>query len=377
MLDSIVISLADKALQQLEHQGFIKGGHNGPYFDPETPVRNTAHWATTFAILLKRTGDEKYRQAVAACINYLKSQAARPMNSAFHCRTSVRKDFSNGTIGQAWAIEGLVSGYQVLGDESCLQLAEETFLLHVFDERMKIWKIRNVDGSLRDFDMTFNHQLWLAAAGYVLLSVRENETIRRQCDAFMGDLPLRLRVYRNGLIKHDLINTPTAVKKLKSKVDAVMQAYRLKKAGKTKQYKENGYHLFNVYAFALIKEYGGNDDFLGLPAFEQALAYCVTDELLGWQEEANRAMDYNNMKGVTHDEINIYGYGYNAPGFELPYIAKVFGNLLPSLEATAATAINKQLEYTYNQKIDSFANNTEDANTLNARIYEYVRSWRS
>ncbi|MCM2681487.1 hypothetical protein [Echinimonas agarilytica] len=374
MMDSILHQVADKALDQLSAQGYVEGGHNGPYFDPETPVRNTAHWATTFAVLFKKQGDERYRKAVEQCITYLKSNAARPMQSAFFCRTSVRKDFSNGTIGQAWAIEGLVSGYQVTGDENCLELAKQTFLLHVFDERLNIWKIRNVDGSVRGFDMTFNHQLWLAAAGYVLLSVVDDTEIRRQCDAFMSALPERLRVYSNGLIKHDLVNTPTTIKKIRAVVDQVQQSYRLKKAGKTKQYKENGYHLFNIYAFALIKEFGGNVEFMKLPAFQKALAYCGSDELYAWQEESNRKIDYNNMKGVSHDTINIYGYSYNAPGFELPYIAKVFATELPAQNDRIKTIIEKQIEWTYDAEKASFSRNTEDENTLNARLYEYVRA---
>ncbi|MBD1390552.1 hypothetical protein IC617_14030 [Neiella sp. HB171785] len=376
MLDSIVVALADVALQQLTSQGFISGGHNGPYFDPETPVRNTAHWATTLAVLYQRDGDDKYRQGVQICVDYLKSNQARPMKAAFHCRTSVRKDFSNGTIGQAWAIEGLVAGYIALADESCLDLAEQTFLLHIFDDKFGMWNVRNVDGSMRGFDMTFNHQLWLAAAGYVLLSVRDNAEIRRQCDAFMAGLSKRLRVYGNGLIKHPIVNTPTLFKKVKFTIESLLESIRLKKAGKTKLYKENGYHLFNVYAFALIKKHGGNTSFMQLEAFQKALAYCGSDELFKWQDESSRAIDCHTMKGVKHDAMNIYGYGYNAPGFELPYIAKVFADSQPDLASKVGGVIAKQIDSTYDSERESFCVNTEDSLTLNARIYEYVRCWQ-
>jgi hypothetical protein len=76
---------------------------------------------------------------------------------------------------------------------------------------------------------------------------------------------------------------------------------------------------------------------------------------------------------VTTDKINIYGYSYNAPGFELPYIAKVFNSELPDHSALISEVAKKQLEYTYNEQQQSFNMQTEDQATLDARVYEYVR----
>ena len=61
-LQKTIIPLAEQALEQLNKCGYILGGHNGPYYDPETPVRNTAHWITTFAYCYKATNDKKYYQ---------------------------------------------------------------------------------------------------------------------------------------------------------------------------------------------------------------------------------------------------------------------------------------------------------------------------
>ena len=42
--DLIFLS-AQKGLEILNENGQMPSGHNGPYFDEETPVRNNAHWA--------------------------------------------------------------------------------------------------------------------------------------------------------------------------------------------------------------------------------------------------------------------------------------------------------------------------------------------
>ena len=112
-IDKIVAS----KLEELNQNGYLIGGHNGPYYDPETPVRNTAHWTCIFSHYYNETKDQKYYSAVKKCSEYLLSVKARPMNATFFCRTNKLKDFSNGTIGQAWAIEGIVEAYKTIKDE--------------------------------------------------------------------------------------------------------------------------------------------------------------------------------------------------------------------------------------------------------------------
>ena len=201
-LEQLIEGIGKRHLLLLEEHGYIPGGHNGPYYDKETPVRNTAHWSTIFAFLYRKTKYPEYYKAVESCADYLMSEAARPMRASYFCRTNVNKDLSNGTIGQAWAIEGLVSAYKVTKQQSYLETAKEVFLLHPFDERYKLWKVVNVDGSIRQFDMTFNHQLWFAASGAVLLAELPDQEVKRQCQMFFDELPNMLRIYKNGLVKH-------------------------------------------------------------------------------------------------------------------------------------------------------------------------------
>ncbi len=116
-------------------------------------------------------------------------------------RNNPEKDFSNGLIGQAWVIEALDYAARKLGDDRLVKLAEDVFLRHPFDERKGRWQVVNVDGSYDPVDMTFNHQLWFAAAGSFL---KENSRIRQQVRRFMDTLDTNLEIYDNGLIVHAL-----------------------------------------------------------------------------------------------------------------------------------------------------------------------------
>jgi hypothetical protein len=372
-IQNILDNVSQRHLKILSEVGFIPGGHNGPYYDPETPVRNTAHWATIFAYQYKTTGEEKYLSAAKACGDYLLSNAMRPMNATFHCRTNVHKDLSNGTIGQAWAIEGLVAAYKATKQQEYLQLAKDVFLLHPFDERYKLWKVVNVDGSIRQFDMTFNHQLWFAASGALLLAEFPDKVIERQCKLFFDALPKTLRTYNSGLIKHAVINSVTLTDKLRNVIDWVNYKKQSLKSGKNLQYKENGYHLFNLYAFAIIKQHFGELALFKLGNFKQALSYCFSEQLHDSLDKESRSLDLNDMPKVTTDKINIYGYSYNAPGFELPYIAAIFQQELAGQSELISKVIGKQIQYTYSQDDQIFCLQTEDSATLDSRIYEYVR----
>lgn len=370
----IIVNIANDKIDELNNNGFVSSGHNGPYYDKETPVRNTAHWAVIFSVLYKILGNHEYYDALEKCGEYLISKEARPMNAAFYCRKNPEKDFSNGTIGQAWAIEGLVAAYDVTKNDKYVKVAEDVFLLHPFDPNYKLWKIVNVDGSYREFDLTFNHQLWFAASGIILLSVTKNKEIEKKCESFLENLSKIFKIYKNGLIKHSIDLKLTKAEKIKSNIRLYSDKLRNIKSKTSMRYKENGYHLFNIYAFALIKSHGYEVSIFNNPNFTKALNYCFNNDLYVWLEKKDRNLDCNNMPNVKSDIINIYGYPYNAPGFELPFIYKVFSKQLDNVDDKFVNnIIKKQLHFTYDQDVNSFNKNTEDPNTLEARLYEYVR----
>ena len=85
-----------------------------------------------------------------------------------------------------------------------IRLSEEVFLLHPFDERLGVWQRVEIGGSVLPFDMTFNHQLWFAAAGG-LLAGRGCTSIDAQVRRFLDRLPELLKTFPSGLIWHPLV----------------------------------------------------------------------------------------------------------------------------------------------------------------------------
>ena len=169
-LHDILLQSSEAALGLQASSGAFPAGWNGPYHDPETPVRNTAHWLVSLLKAYAISGDVRLKDAAWRAANYLSSSETRPMRATFFCRTNPEKDFCNGLIGQAWTIEALVTAAEALEEPQYLDLAREVFLLHPFNQRTGLWRCVNVDGSYTQVDMTLNHQLLFAASGAMIES---------------------------------------------------------------------------------------------------------------------------------------------------------------------------------------------------------------
>ena len=97
----IIARSAENALSTQASDGSLPPGHNGPYRDPETPTRNTAHWLITFLHSYDYTQKPEFKASAEKAAEYLMTAKARPMAQTFWCRTDPAKDFANGLIGQA------------------------------------------------------------------------------------------------------------------------------------------------------------------------------------------------------------------------------------------------------------------------------------
>ena len=184
----IIERLSKQKYEELMKQGYILPGHNGPYIDQETPVRNTSHWLILFGYMYLKTKDEKYYDAVVKSADFLINPINRPEDATFYCRNKEGKDQSNGLIGQAWTIEALAEAYKVTNKMIYLDTAIEVFLLHPFDKKAGLWKVVETNGVIKSFDMTFNHQLWFAMSGAILLSLKPNDKIKQNLECFFSRL---------------------------------------------------------------------------------------------------------------------------------------------------------------------------------------------
>ncbi|MEJ2063272.1 MAG: hypothetical protein P8X74_08370 [Reinekea sp.] len=328
----------------------IKGGHNGPYLDPETPVRVTAHWLVVFCCLYKRLGKVEYLNAAKSAIDYLTSSEARPMEAAFYCRINPKKDLCNGLMGQAWVIEALLYAYDVLKDQELYDLAESTFLAHEFDETRGLWRRLSVDGTIMDFDETFNHQLWFCAVGSKLKS---SEKALNNCDRFFKVNASKPELYSDGVIFHDSnvfrfgLERRHGVRPVINYVLNKIGAIRNKMALYSKSV---GYHGFNMYAYELMRDrYGANEFY--------------------------KSKTYKKMVGVVNSkdfiealEASQYGYPYNPPGFELGYVMLQNGYT----EKEVVAFLELHFSKTAGEKGVNSAR-SKDIETSQARLYELVR----
>lgn len=337
------------AVRSQRSNGSMPPGHNGPYIDPETPVRNTAHWCVTFLKAYQISADQQFLDAAVKCGDYLLSDEARPMDSVFFCRKNPEKDFANGLVGQAWAIEALVELSKITGELKYRELAEKVFMMHPYDKSAAAWIRKNVDGSNNGFDETFNHQLWFAAAGGLLSD--KNEKIQEHVLHFLNALENHVELYKDGCIKHKgQFLVRTSAQKFRHLIKRIKEPKSRKKYMKMKSI---GYHGFNLYGFALLKNKFPDHSFLRSDPLKRALNYAKSDAF---------KRDLPNSK---------YGFPYNPPGFEIGYALQEFD---AATEDEITDWISWQLKKCFNFKTNLMTEgDAKDPNTQAARIYEATR----
>lgn len=354
LLSNIIVQSSRAALQLQAEDGSFPQGCNGPYRDPETPARNTAHWLITMLKAYEISNESRFKDSAWRAVQYLLSPSVRPMNAAFFCRKNPEKDFCNGLIGQAWIIEALAIAGIKLQDSKYIKLARNVFMLHPFDHKAGLWRRLNVDGSYNSFDMTFNHQLWFASAGSLLDRDSDNSissVITRFLDCILTS---HLNIDRSGRIIHSILMPTTSLKKMVKSIFFLRGSNNIYTKNKSKTTKEIGYHAFNMYAFSMLKQY--------IP--EHPL--WQSTKLLSTLNFINKAEFVNGL------ENNIYGYPYNPPGIEVAFTIQEFSSLV-SFSKSPKWWVEQQLRRCYDMNEMMMSKLTEDKETLSARIYEAVR----
>lgn len=358
---------AEEVIKEITESGYVQGGHNGPYHDPETPVRNSAHWLISFAFLYRQTGEQKYRENIRILAEYLYGQRVANGMYAYCCRNKQGKDHVNGTIGQAWAIEGLIEAAKVLEDDKYYFLAKKVFRQHEFSYQYGVWNRIDIDGKVLGFDDTYNHQLWLAGAGAQILSYQDDEEIRKQILKFL-DLSANTKLFSvssEGRINH-FAYIPDNKKNMAGYYKRFLINQKNLMLGKPNlSYKEEGYHDFNMYGFALLHQVFPEHELFWRKKFKKALSYALNVENLKRLEKCRPQDDVTGLAmKQNQSKYNIYAYGYNSPAYELPFIMKEFDCIDQEM---IQKIWDKQLVFIAEE-------NDIDKRTFAARLYESVRA---
>lgn len=353
------------ALAEQRADGSMPPGHNGPHNATETPVRNTGHWLVSFAQLYRWTGEEKWRDAVQRAAGYLTSPAARPHGYTFHHREHPGKDRCNGLIGAAWTFEALVAAADALQDVRFLELAEDVFFQHPFDDARGLWWIVEIDGRVLRFDPTFNHQLWFAAAAALIRGPRRDNVLVR-VGRFLDQCGLNVVLLPGGMIYHPIPPIRLATSgwgRIRVRLKEFLKATpipgisgRVKRTRVDLMIKSIGYHAFNLHAFGMLKS-----EVPDHPVWEAS-----------WLRQAVELLKKRTFVAALED--NPYGYPYNPPGFEVPFALSMLGGLGPAqLLESAGEWIERQLAHTFDPESFQLSRNNPDPRTLTARLYEAAR----
>jgi len=372
-LNKMILKIAENSKKLQNKDGSFPPGHNGPYYDKETPVRNSAHWLIIFSKCYELTNEKKYKDKVYRIAEYLTSEDARPNGYSFYHRNKKGKDKCNGLIGQAWTIEALTEATKILEDNKYSLLAEEVFFQHKFNDQHGLWYCLEIDGQILPIDNTFNHQLWFAACASLIKSKRSNEILRR-IKKFINMLPQNLTIMKNGLIFHRIewllkdnfvdcnIENKKFVRKVK-KILKILRNFILSKRILTEKeiydkeiYRSIGYHSFNMYAFAILKSQLPNNAIWQSDLMESSINFLLSSE-------------YNSLL-----ENNKYAFPYNPPGFEIPYSLYMLKRMKrEEFIEISKYWINKQFNKCFNKESFIMDRNTTDFMTHTARIYELTR----
>ena len=272
------------------------------------------------------------------------------MGASFWHRKNPVKDFCNGLIGQAWTIEALALGGTALEIAELARTAEAVFLLHPFDEERGLWRRVGVDGAYLPLDLTFNHQLWFAAAG-ALIGPGAQGQVGRRVQRFIDRLGHNMRLYRSGLIRHPV----AATRSFRARAAALGRGLG-RPARRALERKSFGYHAFNLYAFGMMAPVYPDHAFWKTDTFRKTMRYLETAELVG------------GLDG------NAFGYPYNPAGFEAAFALHSFsagsgGGATPDMIAW----VRQQLDRCYDFESHRMSLGTEDPLTHAARLHEATR----
>lgn len=162
--------VAENKINFITENHCVKSGINGPYNCKDTSVRNNSHWINIFRYLWEMTKNIKYYDALVVLADNVIEEKYRGISGAICCMLDDNMDHLNGTIGQGWAIEGLIAGFEVTKSEKYLKRAIEIFLSQQYNYERHIWHRVELDGTNIGPDRVFNHQLWFAATSAKLIT---------------------------------------------------------------------------------------------------------------------------------------------------------------------------------------------------------------
>jgi len=275
-LVSLLLNEADVLLELQRSDGSLPGGRNGGYGDPETPARCTSHAIVSWSYAYARTRNDRFMIAALAALAYL-FEVFEQSSGCVVARNVEGKDQSNGVLGQAFVIEAFHSGWSIFGIERARSFGLELIRRHSFNYHRGIWNCVGRSGEVLLPDLTFNHQLYFAAV--VAHFKSESSAVDKQVTSFMRHWRQNLAVRNDGRIVHEI---PTG-----GLIRAVARRMLRRAPSAGRKSKELDYHLYNCYAFALLKDAGYEVEVSGHQFWRRITAFVESEAVANILNERN------------------------------------------------------------------------------------------
>lgn len=346
----------------------VKGGINGPYDDNETNIRNLSHLAIICSIEALKYNKKEYITTLKAIGQRLLT--SEESNGLWIMRNKESKDTCNGVIGHAWLMEGLIYIYKVTKEEKYLNKCIEIADRHKFNYKIGLWGCPT-DNAI---DYTLNHQLWYAATLMELNSFINYDKFHKQSERFFSCLRKNMSVTLNGRIRHNVILHERKIDTVKQIIKNILSDYKELTGKKSMAYKEEGYHIFNLMALSRLYMIDKSQTFFKNKKFLKAMSFIKSKKIIHGLDNNRDDLDVsldNNINIFEEKKVNIYGYPYNVPGFEMAYIAYIFSE--KRIKNVAKICMKKQILNTFELNEKMFGKGCHDKVTVNYRVYEYYR----
>lgn len=345
VIDNVLVRSGDGKM-------FFPGGHNGPYLHPETPIRNTSHFIVLLSNLLNTEiyleNKNLFEITINELFSYLVDQCDYFVNGQYIHR-GLANDSCNGVIGDAWVLEALQINNKSLTQNNLSlgkSIIDQMTSRMCFDNGFTYsYRYDSLKGNM-SADFTFNHQLWLASSLVSIGGVNRDFSKNFLDSAYIETFKVR----NNGLINHLYYG-----KSPKNLWNIVRYKMAERKNNEKINYKERGYHLFNLFAFARLHSKYPNHLIFNSNRFKKSLSY----------------VDLVFLKGLACED-NIYGCHYNVSVFELPFIYFSFKhlNMIGMSDFEFEQFVYDELDKYWCEESRCFINNSVDRMTFMARAYE-------
>jgi hypothetical protein len=351
----IIVQSALKGIELQRSDGSFPKGHNGPWYEEDTYVRTTAHWAITLFKGYEITEKQHLLDSAIRACDYLLSKEARPHRKTFYCLASKHKNRCNGLIGQAWAVEPLLILGKALDNQGYLSVAEEVLNLHPYCFKRHGWSSVEIDGQVLGLNPTFNQQVWLSAMA--LLAGQRNQDLLTKARDFFENMPSVTKFIEKGLIRHRK-GRYKSVKQLVK--DAIKLKYSRHVDGAEIKKRSLGYMSFILYGLAIVYDNFPGESFWKNTSFKSVIKHSISYVVFRYP--------------FGYLGSNEYQWDCTPTGIEIAYALQVFSNYLElGDEGDALKWVTMQFSGYYDLDTNLMRRNTSDEDILGSRIYEATR----